>query len=63
MRLSEFELRCIRETLLEADPSGKIYLFGSRIDDTGKGGDIDIFFESSRAFDPRAALTLEYRLI
>ena len=41
MRLSEFEKDAIKESVLPLDPEAKIFLFGSRADDTQKGGDID----------------------
>jgi predicted nucleotidyltransferase len=62
MRLSEHELNIIRQELNAIDPNGKIYLFGSRRMDTRKGGDIDIFFESSKPLDLKTKLSLEYRL-
>lgn len=46
MRLSEKEVRLIKTTVLEIFSNAKIYLFGSRIDDTKKGGDIDLFIVS-----------------
>jgi predicted nucleotidyltransferase len=62
MRLSKSELQTIRDILYSADPQGKIYLFGSRSNDKRRGGDIDLYFEASKALDLRAILTLEYRL-
>ncbi len=42
MRLSKAEILAIKEAVYEFDPDAKIFLFGSRIDDTQKGGDIDL---------------------
>jgi predicted nucleotidyltransferase len=42
MRLKQIEAETIRSAILELDPSAQIYLFGSRVDDNAKGGDIDI---------------------
>jgi len=61
MRLSKSELQTIRDILYSADPQGRIYLFGSRSNDK-RGGDIDLYFEASKALDLRVILTLEYRL-
>jgi predicted nucleotidyltransferase len=42
MRISESERNVIVEAVLKTDPRAKIWLFGSRADDSKKGGDIDI---------------------
>jgi predicted nucleotidyltransferase len=42
MRISEDEIQLLKSKLYELSHSAKIYLFGSRIDDTKKGGDIDL---------------------
>lgn len=46
MRLSDAERDTIREAVLSEDPSATVYLFGSRTDDTAKGGDIDLYLET-----------------
>ena len=43
MRLSKDEKRLIKQAFIEIFGDGKIYLFGSRIDDNKRGGDIDLF--------------------
>ena len=44
MRLTNSEFEIIKSSLLAHSESGLIYLHGSRIDDSAKGGDIDLFF-------------------
>lgn len=43
MRLSQNYISVIKENFLNTFKSGKIYLFGSRIDDEKRGGDIDLY--------------------
>lgn len=47
MRLSEFEIRTI-QTLSKTHfgQVSRVFLFGSRVDDNLKGGDIDLFISS-----------------
>ncbi|HDR14577.1 MAG TPA: nucleotidyltransferase domain-containing protein [Desulfobacteraceae bacterium] len=42
MRLSRQEKETIKKAVAEKDPGAVIYLFGSRVDDQARGGDIDI---------------------
>jgi predicted nucleotidyltransferase len=42
MRISEHEKMIIVEAVKSIDPVASVWLFGSRIDDNKKGGDIDI---------------------
>jgi predicted nucleotidyltransferase len=46
MRLSATEISAIREETRRLDPEAEIYLFGSRVDDTARGGDIDLLVVS-----------------
>ena len=43
MRLNSFQLKAIKETFFEVFESGEIYLFGSRVRDNLRGGDIDLY--------------------
>jgi predicted nucleotidyltransferase len=45
MILTEHYQKVIRSTFDEVFSSGCIYLFGSRLDDNKKGGDIDLYLE------------------
>jgi len=42
LRLSKDEIKLLKTKLHKLSDSAKIYLFGSRIDDSKKGGDIDL---------------------
>lgn len=48
MRLSEQEQKVIKDAVLSLDDKAKVYLFGSRVDDKKKGGDIDILVVSEK---------------
>ncbi len=62
MRLSPHELHVVRQTLFGVDPKARVWLFGSRADDSRRGGDIDLYFEASHLVSLKTALALEYRL-
>lgn len=51
MRLSKEKIDCLKETIKSLIPDAKVYLFGSRIDDSKKGGDIDILITASQMID------------
>ena len=42
MRLTAQEVSGIRSAILKEDPQARIFLFGSRTRDDGRGGDVDI---------------------
>jgi predicted nucleotidyltransferase len=43
MRLSETDIFIIKEAFNKIFQKGDIFLFGSRVDDNKKGGDIDLY--------------------
>ena len=45
MRLTQKEIKIIKKSIKEILGDKKIILFGSRVDDTKKGGDIDLCIE------------------
>jgi len=47
MRLTEFEKIAIKSVVSEYDHQADVYLFGSRTDDTKRGGDIDLLIMSN----------------
>ena len=56
MRLSEKYITVIKKNFNEFFKNGEIYLFGSRVDDSKKGGDIDLYFvlqEHSNLFEKK----------
>ena len=48
MRLSQKEISAIKNNILNFDQDAKIYLFGSRVNDNAKGGDIDVLVISNK---------------
>ena len=48
MRLKPLEIAAIRTTVISLDENASVYLFGSRVDDTKRGGDIDLLIISDK---------------
>lgn len=48
MRLTSTEINTIKQSVLALDAKASIYLFGSRTDDSKRGGDIDLLIESQQ---------------
>lgn len=48
MRLTKEQVCIIKTTIIKYISDAKIILFGSRVDDNKKGGDIDLFVETNQ---------------
>lgn len=59
MRLEGKEISIIKENILQSLDDAKFFLFGSRVDDNKKGGDIDICIET----DLDVSLTKKLKII
>jgi predicted nucleotidyltransferase len=51
MRLTKEEIEAIQQSFIKHFTKGKIYLFGSRVDDSKKGGDIDLYIDLGEYID------------
>lgn len=59
MRLDPRQVQAIKETIAQVDAEAEVFLFGSRADDSQRGGDIDLLVMSSRIdLDGRRKLKL-----
>ena len=57
MRLSQEYIQVFKQATLLQDEKAKLYLFGSRTDDTKRGGDIDLLIISNKiGFDGEFAI-------
>ncbi|MBK6636171.1 MAG: nucleotidyltransferase domain-containing protein [Rhodocyclaceae bacterium] len=66
MRLTEFQGATIKAAVSNViDTNSRIWLFGSRADDTKRGGDIDLLIETENVLPNRVAALcrLEGRLV
>ncbi len=48
IRLSRDEVDRLKSSILKKDPKAKLYLFGSRVDSSKRGGDIDLVIISDK---------------
>lgn len=63
MRISERERDLIVDAVREMDPAAEIWLFGSRVDDNLKGGDIDLLIVSERiGFSEKLDLLVRFKI-
>lgn len=53
----------IKQAFLESFEKGTIYLFGSRVDDAQRGGDIDLYLVPDRKFDDERARKRKFQIL
>lgn len=62
MRLSNFEKSVIFNAITTEDANARVFLFGSRTDDTSRGGDIDLLV-LSKNFSREKLRTARWRIL
>ena len=62
MRLQPAQSDSLKQSIVQILPDAKIYLFGSRVDDLKKGGDIDILIIANRilTFSEKAKIEMQF---
>lgn len=61
MRLTQAQIEAIKQAAEQTfGPDANVWLFGSRVDDEGRGGDIDLYVELPQ-MDPKERQRLETR--
>ncbi|MBD3808473.1 MAG: nucleotidyltransferase domain-containing protein [Campylobacterales bacterium] len=63
MRLTSNERELIKKAFVETFQDGKIYLFGSRVDDTKRGGDIDLYLCPTIKYDNERELKIRFQIL
>jgi predicted nucleotidyltransferase len=63
MRLTNSERELIKKAFLESFQDGKMYLFGSRVDDTKRGGDIDLYICPTIRCDNERELKRKFQIL
>jgi len=62
MRLNTNEVKAITRTFKEVFGDGRVYIFGSRVDDSKKGGDIDLYLCPNEKFANLQKKKIEFLL-
>lgn len=62
MRISPEIAVFLKETIVASHPEAEVYLFGSRKDDTARGGDIDILILTNAlmTFDEMSKIRIQF---
>lgn len=63
LRLTNSEKELIKKAFYETFQSGKIYLFGSRVDDTKRGGDIDLYLSPDQRYENEIELKRKFQVL
>lgn len=60
MRVPEEQLQFLKQAILSRVKNARVYLFGSRVDDNKKGGDIDILILSEQKLSLKDKTHIRY---
>ncbi len=63
MRLTDIERELIKKAFYETFRDGKIYLFGSRVDDMKRGGDIDLYLCPTQRQENERELRRKFQIL
>ena len=61
MRISTEQIELLKKNILALLPNAVIYLFGSRVDNNKKGGDVDIMVLSDRELAWKEKSLIKYK--
>jgi predicted nucleotidyltransferase len=61
MRLKQEIIDFLKHEVSNIEPNAQVYLFGSRVDDTKKGGDIDILILSEEKINLEKIIQLKVK--
>ena len=62
MRLTDYEKTVIFNAVTAEDAAARVFVFGSRADDTARGGDIDLLVLSGR-FDKKRQRAVRWTIV
>jgi predicted nucleotidyltransferase len=62
MRLSAKQQQTILKTIDTFADNAKVFVFGSRIDDSARGGDVDLIVETAKALPSELQFQIKYQL-
>jgi len=62
VRLTDYEVEIIKKTFTDIFIDGKIYLFGSRVNDAKKGGDVDLYLVPYKKFSDETERKIKFSI-
>ncbi len=63
MRLKAFEIEAIKSNIKSFLPKAQVYLFGSRVDDSKRGGDIDLLVHTKKIIEASLQRAIKEKIL